>query len=416
MTPFLPYGRQQIDEADLAAVCEVLLSDWLTTGPAVARFETALAERVGARHVVACSNGTAALHLALIGLNVAPGSWVAVPANTFLATANAVRYVGGEVLFVDVDPDSGLMTPETLLAALERCGEPVAGAIPVHFAGQCVDLPGVSAIARERGMFVVADAAHAIGARYRDETGAFLPVGGGRHAQATTFSFHPVKTVTMGEGGAIATDDDDVCGRMRAARSHGMIAAAERIETIEEGLDAAGGLNPWYYEMLEIGFNYRVTDMQCALGLSQLNKLDRFIARRAELVRHYDSRFEGFAPLLAPLRRTPDSVPAWHLYPALIDFDEVGVERATVMRRLHEAGIGTQVHYRPVSRQPYYAKRYGPTATRGADAFYRRTLSLPLFPAMEIADADRVADALLAVLGVRSQPAQAQRLGMAGAR
>jgi UDP-4-amino-4,6-dideoxy-N-acetyl-beta-L-altrosamine transaminase len=393
-TDFLPYGRQTIDDDDIAAVVEVLKSDWLTTGPAVTTFEGALAERVGAQQVAACSNGTAALHLAMIGLGVEPGQRVAVPANTFLATANAVRFVGAEVLFVDVDPGTGLMTAETLRAALETTEDHVVGVIPVHFAGQAADPEGIRDVARRAGMFVVEDAAHAIGTVYQDGAGTEHAVGSCAHSDIATFSFHPVKTITMGEGGAVATNDSDLHRRMAAARNHNMIGASGWLQDPDLAMDKSGQPNPWYYEMTEPGYNYRATDIQCALGLSQLAKLDIFIEKRRLLAERYDRLLKGLAPGIRPLARVDWCRPAWHLYVVLVDFDEIGVGRGELMRQLKTQGIGTQVHYRPVSDQPYYKTRYGAADLQGAAEYYNRALSLPLYPGMSLHDVDRVVEGL----------------------
>ena len=395
---FLPYGRQTVDDDDIAAVVEVLKSDWLTTGPAVTAFEGALVERVGARDAVACSNGTTALHLAAIGLGVEQGHRVAVPANTFLATANAVRFVGAEVLFVDVDPETGLMTTETLRSALESCEDHVVGVIPVHFAGQVADPEGIRDVARQNGLFVIEDASHAIGTVYQDGAGTEHAAGACAHCDVTTFSFHPVKTITMGEGGAVTTNDADIRRRMVAARNHNIVGPSGWIDAPELAFDASGEPNPWYYEMPEPGYNYRASDLQCALGLSQLAKLDIFIEKRRLLVERYDRLLKDLDWPIRPLARVDWCRPAWHLYIALIDFDELGIGRGEVMRRLRTQGIGTQVHYRPVSDQPYYAKRYGAADLPGAAEYYRRALSLPLFPSMALHDVDRVVEALEGVV------------------
>jgi UDP-4-amino-4,6-dideoxy-N-acetyl-beta-L-altrosamine transaminase len=395
---FLPYGRQLIEEDDIAAVVDVLRGDWLTTGPAVAAFEAALCEATGAGHAVACANGTAALHLAALALGLSPGDRVIVPSVTFLATANAVRLAGGEVVFADCEADSGLMEAPQLAEALARAakeaGGPVKAVIPVHLTGQCAALEGIAALAAEHGLTVVDDAAHAIGSRYRASSGASRPIGDGRLSAMTTFSFHPVKTIAMGEGGAVTTNDAGLASQLRSLRSHGMRREAAELQNTELAFDENGAVNPWYYEMPEIGLNYRVTDIQCALGLSQMKKLGRFVARRRALAARYDERLAGLAPLARPLAKAPAAEAAWHLYAVLIDFEAAGLSRAAVMERLRAQGIGTQVHYIPVHLQPYYRQRYGALALPGAERYYARTLSLPLFAGMEDADVDRVVDAL----------------------
>ena len=400
--PFLPYGRQLIEEDDVAAVAEVLRGDWLTTGPTVAAFEKALCEVTGAAHAVACANGTAALHLAALALRLAPGDRVIVPSITFLATANAVRLVGGEVVFADCDPDSGLMEAPQLDAAIRQAGAeggPLKAVFPVHMAGQCAALADIAEVASRHGLAVVDDAAHAIGSRYLTPQGGARPIGDGRLTAMTTFSFHPVKTIAMGEGGAVTTNDSALAQDLRHLRSHGMLREAERMQNADLAFDATGELNPWYYEMPEIGLNYRITDIQCALGLSQIKKLDRFVARRRALVRRYDERLAELAPLLRPIAKSEASEAAWHLYAVLIDFEAAGVSRAVVMERLRARGIGTQVHYIPVHLQPYYRERYGAQRLPGAERYYARTLSLPLFASMQDADVDRVVEALRLALG-----------------
>ncbi|WP_114394013.1 UDP-4-amino-4,6-dideoxy-N-acetyl-beta-L-altrosamine transaminase [Oleisolibacter albus] len=393
--PFLPYGRQCLDEDDIAAVAAVLRGDWLTGGPSVARFEQAVAAYVGAPEGVACSNGTAGLHLAMLALGIGPGDVVVVPSLTFLATANAARYVGAEVVFADVDPATGLTSAAHLEAALARvaAGRPRVLA-PVHLNGQCVEMGEVGALARRHGLRVVEDACHAIGAAHVAADGTVVRVGACPQSDMAVFSMHPVKTIAMGEGSVVTTRDAELARRLRRFRSHGMIPAAEGVSQPGEGLAADGQPNSWYYEMLEPGFNYRATDIQCALGLSQLAKIDRFLARRQALVDLYDRLLAPLAPVVAPIRRIPGCRPGWHLYVVHIDFAALGLDRDAVMRRLRTAGIGTQVHYLPVHRQPYYRQRYPGTVLPGADAYYARCLSLPLFPAMTDGDAERVAAAL----------------------
>lgn len=402
---FLPYGRQSIDEDDIAAVAAVLRGDWLTQGPAVEAFERTLAERTGAAHAVACANGTAALHLAFLALDLAPGEAVVVPAVTFLATASTVRHAGGEVAFADVDPDTGLMTAKTAAAALARAeaaGWRVRALAPVHYAGQTADLDALGRLAAARGLTLVEDACHAIGSAHIagiDTRGGVQPVGSGGAGGMTAFSFHPVKTIAAGEGGAVTTGDAALAHRLKRLRNHGMLREPEDFADREAGFAAAGTPNPWYYEMAEPAFNYRLTDLQAALALSQLGKLDRFAERRRHLVGLYGRALAPLGPLARPLAHVPWCRPAWHLMVALIDFAAAGRERAAVMADLRARGIGTQVHYIPVHRQPFWVRRYGRLSLPGADAFYDRALSLPLFPAMADGDVDRVAVALAAALG-----------------
>jgi UDP-4-amino-4,6-dideoxy-N-acetyl-beta-L-altrosamine transaminase len=392
--PFLPYGRQKLDDDDIAAVVEVLRGDWLTTGPAVGRFEQAWAERVGASHALACNSGTAGLHLAVLALGLGPGDRAVVPSITFLATANAVRLAGAEVVFADVDPDSGLMTPATLQAALARADGPVKAVLPVHLRGASVDMAALAAAAL--GLPIIEDAAHALGTTWQDGN-VRHQVGDGAYSRMTVFSTHPVKTITTGEGGVVTTNDPALLDRLRRFRSHGMDHDSTHWTDRSLGFEA-GEVAPWAYQMAELGLNYRLPDFACALGFSQLSKLDSFLTRRREIVARYDGLFAPLAPLLQIPRCPEGNEPGWHLYSPLIDFEQLGKSRSRVMRELRHAGVGSQVHYIPVHRQPYYQARYGGLDLPGADTYYRRTLSLPLFPAMTDSDVERVAAAVTAVL------------------
>lgn len=382
---FLPYGRQSIDEEDIAAVVACLRSDYLTTGPTVGAFEAALAEAVGARYAVAIANGTAALHAACDAAGLGPGDEALVPAVTFLATANAVRYVGAEPVFVDVGADDALMDLEDMA---RRVTPRTRAILPVHMTGRPAAMAQLHAFAQAHKLVVIEDAAHALGASLGG-----VPVGSGAFADMATFSFHPVKHVTTAEGGAITTNDPALYERLMIFRSHGMVREPARLEQPSPG--------PWYYEQQTLGYNYRLTDVQCALGLSQLKKLGRFVARRRELAARYDALLAG-VPHVRPAGRGPEGAEsAWHLYVALIDFEAAGVDRAEVMARLRERKVGTQVHYIPVPWQPYYrARGADPAAYPGAAAWYARTLSLPLYPDMADEDVERVVSALRAALGV----------------
>jgi UDP-4-amino-4,6-dideoxy-N-acetyl-beta-L-altrosamine transaminase len=391
--PFLPYGRQVIEDDDVAAVTEILRGEYLTTGPAVARFEQALAGYVGAKHAVVCSNGTAALHMAARALDLGPGKRIIVPSVTFLATASAPHMNGAEIVFADVDPNTGLMTPETFSNAVARAGRADA-VFNVHLNGQCGALEEIAAIARINGMKIVDDACHTLGASYVGSNNRTSAIGANAHCDLSVFSFHPVKAIAMGEGGAVTTNDSELAKRLVRARNHGMTRDAAEFVNTMDALDANGEANPWYYELVEPEFNWRANDIQCALGFSQLKKLDRFLARRRAIVAAYDRLLAPCAPILRPLGRTRACLPAWHLYVARIDFAAAGISRAALMRALSQDGIGTQVHYFPIHRQPYYTKRYG-AALPGADRYYAQALSLPLSAAMDESDTERVVDALV---------------------
>ena len=389
MQPFLPYGRQWIDEDDIAAVVEAMRSDFLAHGPRVGAFETAFAEAVGAKEAVACSSGTAALHLALLALDVGPGDVCFVPAVTFLSTATAALMCGAEVRFADVDPGSGLMTAETLAAAM---GEgPVKVVLPVHLGGRLGDMAGIALVARAAGAMIVEDACHALGGA----DGCGHQVGSSASSDAACFSLHPVKTLAAGEGGMIALNDPERAARMRRLRNHG-VTHDPAMMSEDVSFDADGARNPWSYEQVELGFNYRMDEMSAALGASQLGKLTRFVARRGALADLYDARLAALAPVVRPVPRGPGApgAPGWHLYQVLVDFEAAGVSRAEVIRRLNAAGVAAQVHYIPLYRQPVFRQRYGETRLPGAEAFYARVLALPLFPAMTDEDVERVGAAL----------------------
>lgn len=399
MNKFLPYGRQTIDDDDIQAVVDTLKSDFLTTGPAVAAFETALAERLETARTVVCSNGTAALHLAAMALDLGPGDKAVVPAVTFVATANAVRMTGAEVVFADVDPASGLMEAGHLEEALGRAGAGVKAVFPVHLGGQSGDMEAIAGVARASGLAIVSDACHALGGSYQAGND-FHPMGDGRLEDMACFSFHPVKSMTMGEGGAIATNDPALADKMEMLRNHGITRDAAAYTEKAEAFDASGAANPWYYEMHAVGYNYRATDFQCSLGLAQLKKLSAFIDRRRHLADQYDQLLKPFAPRVEPLARNAKCRSAWHLYAILVDFAGLGRERGAVMKSLREGGIGTQVHYIPVTMQPYYRGRLDGAEFPGAESYYRRALTLPLFPGMADGDPARVVDALVSALGL----------------
>ncbi|NNG04291.1 MAG: UDP-4-amino-4,6-dideoxy-N-acetyl-beta-L-altrosamine transaminase [Inquilinus sp.] len=401
--PPLPYARHWVDDDDVAAVCGVLRGDFLTSGPVIPRLEAALAERFGVGHVVACASGTAALHLAALAFGLGPGDSAVVPAMTFLATANAVRLTGAEVRFADVDPETGLMRPQDLASALAReDGPPAKALFPVHLNGQSCDMAELAAIARKHGLKAAEDGCHALGGWQGEADGGLAPVGACRSSDAACFSLPPAKAIAAGEGGAVATDDPELAERLARLRNHGMTRDPTRFEQSELACsEATKTANPWYYEMPEVGPNYRLSDIHAALALSQLSKLGRFLKRRRALADAYESALAPLAPLVRPIGRVAGGRHAWHLYAVHVDFAAAGIDRAALMARLAARGIGSQVHYIPVHRQPYYRRRYGEIALPGAEAYYAGCLSLPLFPKMADGDVARVAEALAEALGAK---------------
>ena len=389
---FLNYGRQTIGEDDVAAVVEVLRGELLTTGPAVERFEAALCEETGAEHAVVCNSGTAALYLAARAAGLKPGDSVIVPAMTFAATASANVLAGVEVIFSDVDPLTGLMGVSDVEEALaRRGGQQVKGIFPVHLTGRVSGPAALADFAERAGIVVIEDACHALGTRYGQARHA---VGSCQHSLAACFSFHPVKAIAMGEGGAVTTNSSEVADQARRLRSHGMSRDAEDFQSPELALSADGSANPWYYEIAEISHNLRASDINCALAVTQLKKLGEFLKIRRKLMDRYRSRLAELAPTVTLAPWDADLEPGWHLCVVQIDFNSLRIDRRTLMLRLRERGIGTQVHYLPVNLHPFYRKRYGNIELPGALSYYQRTLSLPLYPAMTPADVDRVVDEL----------------------
>lgn len=374
MNAFIPYGRQLIDDDDEAAVLAALRSQYLTQGPATKAFESDLATYVGARHCVAVSSATAGLHLAMAALNLEPGEGITTP-NTFVATPNAMAYVGLKPVFADIDPQTFNLSPAAVRAALNARTRVIA---PVHFAGLPADMEALAGLAADHGLSVVEDAAHAIGSEYASGG----RVGNGRFSAMTVFSFHPVKSMTTGEGGAVTTNDPELYERLVMLRSHGITREPARL------IDAP---TPWGYEQQMLGFNYRMTEIQAALGASQLRKLDRFRDRRRAIIARYRAGLSGLDWLRLPPDAGAQAV-CWHLFVARFDFGAIGRTREDVTATLAGQGVGSQVHYIPVYRQPWYVARQGDQTGRfpAAEAVYSQCLSLPLYPAMTDEDADRV--------------------------
>jgi UDP-4-amino-4,6-dideoxy-N-acetyl-beta-L-altrosamine transaminase len=391
MKPILPYGRPVVEDDDIEAVVAALRDDMLTTGPRVAEYERAFAEATGAAEAVVCNSGTAALHLAAMAADMGPGQAAIVPAVTFLATANVVRMCGADVIFADVDSDTGLMSPDHFADALSRAarrGLSVTAALAVHLNGQICDMPALAAIAETKGIMVIEDACHALG----------VPgIGAGNHSAAACFSTHAVKAITTAEGGAVTTKDARWAERMRSLRSHGMAREARNFTNRALAFDGDVP-NPWYYEMKEVGYNYRLPDVLCALGTSQLRKLDSFYRRRQQIAALYDRLLAPLAPSICPVPRS-NRADGWHLYVVLVDFAALGTIRRRFMEALLAEGVGTQVHYIPVHRQPYYREHCGDETLPGAEAYYSRCLSLPMFPSLTDEDVGHVAQALRSVAG-----------------
>jgi perosamine synthetase len=359
----IPYGRQTVDDEDIKAVIEVLRADWLTTGPKVAEFEEALARYVDARFAVAVSSGTAALHCAMYALGIGPGHEVIVPTMTFAASANCVVYQGGTPVFVDVAADTLLIDSKEV----ERKITPQTKAIiAVDYAGQPCDYDALKEIAERHHLSLVADACHSLGATYRGRSVGYL-------ADLSVFSFHPVKHITTGEGGMITTDQEEYAKRLRIFRNHGITSDHWQRE-------AQGS---WFYEMVDLGYNYRITDFQCALGMSQIKKLPRWLERRQEIARQYDEAFAGIKGI-KPLAIEGDVRHAYHLYVIRVNNDETSLDRKTLFQALRSRGIGVNVHYIPVHLHPFYQKRFG--TGRGlcpvAESAYEQIVSLPMYPAI----------------------------------
>lgn len=371
----IPYGRQSIDAADIDAVVEVLKSDFLTLGPAIPRFEQALAAYCGAKHGVAACNGTAALHMACLALDLGPGDVLWTSAITFVASANCALYCGAEVDFVDIDPRTYSMSVEGLaekLEAAEREGRLPKVVIPVHMTGQSAEMRPIAELARQYGFKVVEDASHAVGSSYGNGR-----VGDCRYSDVAVFSFHPVKIITTGEGGMAMTNDPELAARMTLLRTHGV--------TRDVSLFRAPSPGGWYYEQHELGFNYRMTDIQAALGFSQLQRLDDLVGQRRRLAARYDKAFEGL-PLTRPWQH-PDTNSSWHLYVIRVD----PAIHASAFERLRRDGVGVNLHYIPVPRQPYYrALGFDPADWPEAERYHSEAITLPLYAALSEEDQDMV--------------------------
>ena len=397
----IPYGRQSIDEDDIRAVEAVLRSDYLTQGPASDMFEKALAEKCGAKYAVAVNSGTAALHIACLAAGVAKGDEVITSPNTFVASANCAAYCGARPVFADISSDTYNITPEEIEKKMTGRTKMV---IPVHFAGQSCDMEVIQKLARNheqdsgRKIYIVEDACHALGSMYNGNA-----VGSCVYSDMTVMSFHPVKHITTGEGGAVLTNDEELYNKLRRFRTHGITNNPEEVIYAENAFqdpEAAQPLmNPWYYEQIDLGYNYRITDLQAALGNSQLKKLDQFKNRRREIVDMYNEAFKDIETI-----RTPFEADAcdsnFHLYVLLFDWKEIGISRAQLMTDLRGKGVLTQVHYIPVHTQPYYRKTFSTQwgDCPNAEAYYNKCLSIPLYPGMMDDDVGLVTETIMEVV------------------
>ena len=392
----LYYGRHNITPDDIQQVIDVLQSDLITTGPVAAQFETLFAQYVGARHAIVVCNGSAALNLAIQAARIGPGDRVITSPNTFLASANCAPMAQAIPDFADIDPVTYNLCPQWLE---ENWKADTAAVIPVHYGGGSADMKSIYQIAHSRGAIVIEDACHAVGGSIESD-GTTRKIGGHPWSDMTVFSFHPVKTMTTGEGGILVTDDDQLAARARMLRTHGMVR--DLPQTVGLGLPDYDERGPWYYEMQELGFNYRITDFQCALGISQLSRLDQVVAQRRAIVAQYNEAFAHCDLLTIPRLRNPKEIDctSWHLYTLLFDFEAIGKSRTEVMTELRSHGVGTQVLYIPVHLQPWYRKTWGYSAGKCpcAEQVYQKTLSLPLFPTMSPSEVQHVIGSVLSVI------------------
>ena len=384
----IPYGRQDITQADIDAVVEVLRSDFLTQGPAVPMFEQTVASYCGAQHAIAVNSATSALHIACLALDLGPGDWLWTSPNTFVASSNCGLYCGAQVDFVDIDPRTYNLCPLTLerkLVVAEREGRLPKVVVPVHFSGQSCDMLAIHALAQRFGFKVIEDASHAIGGKYKNEA-----IGNCRYSDITVFSFHPVKIITTGEGGMALTNDPELADRMRRNRSHGITSDVERMQ--ERPVNEI-----WNYQQIGLGFNYRMTDIQAALGVSQMARLDEFVNKRQRIAQRYDEALAGL-PSQAPWQH-PASYSSYHLYPIRLKLGEIEKTQRQVYDALHAAGILVNLHYIPVYRQPYYETMgFEAGYCQNAEQYHKEAISIPMYPAMSATQQDTVIQVLSKIL------------------
>jgi UDP-4-amino-4,6-dideoxy-N-acetyl-beta-L-altrosamine transaminase len=381
----IPYARPAVTEEDIQAVIDVLQTQWLTQGPLHEQFEEAIAKYTGVRYAVSVANGTAALHLIYLAMGVAPGKKIWTSPNSFVASANAAHYCGGSADFVDIDPRTYNLSPGALERKLKSCGDDLPlFIVPVHFSGQSCAMNEISELARARGIPLVEDASHAVGGSYKGEA-----IGCCRWSDAAVLSFHAVKIITSGEGGMILTNRSDLYEKLIRLRSHGITRRPDLFEYSNPG--------PWYYEQLELGYNYRLTDIQAALGLSQSKRIDAYVGQRREIVRRYDEAFAEL-PLTRPWQ-DPETQSSWHLYVVRLALDRIKKTQREVFEALQQAGIGVNLHYIPIHLQPFYRKLgFQPGSFPEAEKYYREALTLPLFPGLKSDEVDTVINRLGEVL------------------
>lgn len=384
----IPYGRQDITQADIDGVVAVLQSDFLTQGPMVPRFEQAVASYCDTKHALAVNSATSALHIACLALDLGSGDWLWTSPVTFVASANCALYCGAKVDFVDIDPRTYNLCPQALerkLEQAEREGKLPKVVVPVHLCGQPCDMQAIHALAQRYGFKIIEDASHAIGGQYKGE-----PIGNGRYSDITVFSFHPVKIITTAEGGMALTNSAELATKMALFRSHGITRDPAQMTHDADG--------PWYYQQIELGYNYRMTELQAALGVSQMERLDAYVTRRHQLARRYDELLASM-PVTAPWQHA-DSYSGLHLYPIRLQFDKIQKNHRQVFDSLREQGIGVNLHYIPVHTQPYYQRMgFQPGDFPQAQAYYREAISLPMYQTMSDAQQDQVITALGQALG-----------------
>lgn len=377
---YLPYAQQWVDEEDVGEVVKVLKSDFLTTGPKIEEFEKRFADYVGAKYAVSISNGTAALHAACFAVGINEGDEVITSPITFAASANCVLYQGGKPVFADINPKSYNIDVEDIERKITKKTKAI---IPVDFTGQAVDIDGINEIAKKYGLVVIEDAAHSLGAEYKGKKIGSL-------VDMTTFSFHPVKHITTGEGGMITTNDEKLYNKLKLFRTHGITRDKEILHNKEEG--------PWFYEQLELGYNYRMTDIQAALGISQLNKINGFLKRRREIAKKYDEYLKNIDGIILPYQES-FSKSAWHLYVIQLELEKFKVGRKEIFEALQAENIGVNVHYIPVYYHPYYKRLgYEKGLCPNAEKLYERIITLPLYPKMKDKDIEDVVNAMDKVL------------------